>query len=47
MITLLIDTTDIERTTVSLDIDGRIVTKDSASRVLKSQMTLPLIESLL
>ncbi len=34
-------------TRISLHIDGRVAYMESDSRVLKSQMTLPLIESLL
>lgn len=47
MVVLTIDTSSMSLTRISLRIDGRVVSMDSDSRVLKSQMTLPLIESLL
>lgn len=47
MILLSIDTSTMNLTKISLQIDGRVVSRESDSRVLKSQMTLPLIEELL
>ena len=47
MRTIHIDTSNQHVTRISLDIDGQIFSEESDSRLLKSQMTLPLIEELL
>lgn len=47
MVLLTIDTSAMNLTKISLQIDERVVAKESDSLVLKSQMTLPLIEALL
>ncbi|KKW11159.1 MAG: hypothetical protein UY49_C0007G0015, partial [Microgenomates group bacterium GW2011_GWC1_49_7] len=47
MITLFIDTSEINTAKVAVEIDGKRFEKVSESRVMKSQMVLPLIETLL
>ena len=47
MIMLFIDTSEIYTAKVALEIDGKRFEKISDSKVLKSQMVLPLIETLL
>lgn len=44
---LYIDTSDNTMTRIRLDVGNTVLEKTSDSRVLKSQMTLPLIESML
>ncbi len=46
-ITLKIDTSEINTAKVAVTIEGKRFEKTSESRVMKSQMVLPLIESLL
>lgn len=44
---LYIDTSEVNTATVAVEIGGKRFEKTSQSRVVKSQMVLPLIESLL
>jgi len=44
---LFLDTSKINTATVAVEFDGKKFEKTSESRVMKSQMVLPLIESLL
>ncbi|MCX6793994.1 MAG: tRNA (adenosine(37)-N6)-threonylcarbamoyltransferase complex dimerization subunit type 1 TsaB [Candidatus Gottesmanbacteria bacterium] len=46
-VTLFIDTSAINTAHVALEIDGKRYEKVSESKVLKSQMTLPMIEEIL
>lgn len=46
-VTLYIDTSAIDTADVSVDIDGKRFEKTSRSKVMKSQMVLPMIEELL
>lgn len=46
-VTLYIDTSAIDAADVSVDINGKRFKKTSRSKIMKSQMVLPLIEELL
>ncbi len=46
-VTLFIDTSAINTAKISLDIDGKRFEKTSKSKIMKSQMVLPMIEELL
>lgn len=47
MINLCVDTSEIYTAKVAVEIDGKRFEKTSESRIMKSQMVLPLIETLL
>ena len=46
-VTLFIDTSEIYTAKVALDIDGKRYQKSSESKIMKSQMVLPMIEQIL
>jgi tRNA threonylcarbamoyl adenosine modification protein YeaZ len=46
-VTLFIDTSAINTAKISLDIDGKRFEKTSESKIMKSQMVLPMIEEIL